>query len=489
MPEGNRLSTPMVRALYRSGLGAAAVAVALGAMMADLPHGSSQATANGEVRTISFYNVHNKETLEITFKKNGRYIPSAMKKINYFMRDWRQNTPTRMDPKLIDLIWELRQDLGAKAPTHLISGYRSPKTNSMLRRIGRKVARRSMHIKGQAADVYFPDVPLVRLRNSALVRETGGVGYYPRSGKHGFVHVDTGTVRHWPRLSKTKLASIFRKNKTKHNARDKTKGPIYLTQRNRAGKKGAGTSQGLRIANAVPLPRPKPNAIARVPLPKQAPVTAPAAPQTVVAQAQPQPAAPKITPPTVTFAALSPAPAPMPAPAPAPAAVAAPVEPQQPAARPRLVFFPLAILRRNQEQQAYSATAEEQPVQAEKAVAFRGTMTDLTQASLVPQLNAAAARRVTRQFSAAELARIGRQVVNRNVKGNLLMSLHARPVPNSSDKSAPLNVAQVKIDLRGPSFTTAVEDVAEATANAAANEPVDPAGEQPVSIPTGLSLR
>ena len=465
--------------------------------MTDLPYWSSQATANGEVRTIAFYNVHNKETLEITYKKNGRYIPSALKKINYIMRDWRQNTPTRMDPKLIDLIWELRQELGTKKPTHLISGYRSPKTNSMLRRIGRKVARRSMHIKGQAADLYFPDVPLVRIRNSALVREVGGVGYYPRSGKHGFVHVDTGTVRHWPRLSKTKLAKIFRNRKvaTKHNARDTTKGPIYLTQRNRSGAKSAGALNGLRIANGAPLPRPKPNAIATTPPVEQPPVPAtapaPVVPQTVVADAKP--AAPKVSPPTVTFAALSPAPAPMPAPEPAPAAVAAPIQPQeplqQPAARPRLVFFPLAILRRNQEQQAYAAPTEEQPLPAEKTVAFRGTMTDIATASLVPQGSNAAARPATRQFTSAELARIGRQVVNRNYKGNLLMSLHARPVPNTSDKSAPLNVAQAKIDLRGPSFSTAVEDVEESTANAAVVEPVDPAGEEPVSIPSGLSLR
>lgn len=488
----------MVKALRRSGMAAAAIAVAFGVWMADLPHWSSEATANGEVRTIAFYNVHNKETLEVTYKKNGRYIPSAMKKINYIMRDWRQNTPTRMDPKLIDLIWELRQELGTKKPTHLISGYRSAKTNNMLRRIGRKVARRSMHVKGQAADLYFPDVPLVKVRNSALVREIGGVGYYPRSGKHGFVHVDTGTVRHWPRLSKTKLAKIFRNRKvaTKHNARDTSKGPIYLTQRNRSGAKSAGARKALRIANGAPLPRPKPNAIARKPEPVQPPVPAPApvVPQTVVAEAKP--AAPKVSPPTVTFAALSPAPAPAPtpapAPAPAPAAVASltPPQQQQPAAaaRPRLVFFPLAILRRNQEQQAYAAPAEEQPVPAEKTVPFRGTMTDIATASLVPQNNAVA-RQATRQFTAAELARIGRQVVNRNYKGNLLMSLHARPVPNTSDKSAPLNVAQAKIDLRGPSFSTAVEDVEKSTANAAAAEPVDPAGEQPVSIPSGLSLR
>jgi len=176
----------------------------------------SNAVARGDDRTISLRGVHTKDTLTITYKRDGQYDQAALEKINYFMRDWRAKQPTKMDPALIDLLWELHKELGSKKPIHLISGYRSSKTNTMLRRIGRGVARRSMHIKGQAADVFFPDVPIKKLRESALLRERGGVGYYPRSGKHGFVHVDTGRVRHWPRMSPTRLAALFRKNKTKH---------------------------------------------------------------------------------------------------------------------------------------------------------------------------------------------------------------------------------------------------------------------------------
>ena len=175
--------------------------------------------AAGETRQISLYQVHTKETLTVTYKKNGRYIPSAMKKLNHILRDWRRNATTRMDPKTIDLMWELHADLGSKKPIHIISGYRSAKTNAMLKRIGRGVARRSRHIKGQAIDMYFPDVPTSRVRNSALVRKIGGVGYYPRSGKSGFVHIDSGNVRHWPRVSKARMAKIFRDYKKTVGAR------------------------------------------------------------------------------------------------------------------------------------------------------------------------------------------------------------------------------------------------------------------------------
>ena len=189
-------------------------AIALGSSL--IYAAMSNAVARGENRTISLRGVHTKDTLTITYKHGGQYDQAALEKINYFMRDWRTKQPTKMDPALIDLLWELHQELGSKKPIHLISGFRSSKTNAMLKRIGRGVARRSMHIKGQAADVFFPDVPIKKLRESALLRERGGVGYYPRSGKHGFVHVDTGRVRHWPRMSPTRLAALFRNNKTKH---------------------------------------------------------------------------------------------------------------------------------------------------------------------------------------------------------------------------------------------------------------------------------
>ena len=163
--------------------------------------------AGGETRTLSLYQVHTKESLTITYKVNGRYIPSALKKINYLLRDWRRNEVIRIDPKTIDLMWELHADLGSTRPVHIVSGYRSPRTNAFLKRIGRNVARKSQHMSGKAIDMFFPDISTEKLRNSALVRQVGGVGYY---GRTGFVHIDSGNVRHWPRISSSQMAKIFR---------------------------------------------------------------------------------------------------------------------------------------------------------------------------------------------------------------------------------------------------------------------------------------
>lgn len=170
-------------------------------------------------RSLSFYNVNTKESTTITYKKDGEFLSEGMKQINHAMRDWRRDLPTKMDPELIDTIWEIYQDVGATKPIHLISGYRSRKTNERLRRRRGGQARKSQHILGKAADIHFPDVPVKRLRNSALVRQVGGVGYYPRSGIP-FVHVDTGRVRNWPRLPRQELAALFPTGKTKYLPKD-----------------------------------------------------------------------------------------------------------------------------------------------------------------------------------------------------------------------------------------------------------------------------
>ncbi|MGH6819907.1 MAG: YcbK family protein, partial [Methylocella sp.] len=117
-----------------------------------------------------------------------------------------------IDPKTIDLVWELHADLDSKVPVNIVSGYRSAKTNSALKRMGRNVAKKSQHIQGRAIDIFFPDVPTLRMRNSALVRKVGGVGYYRASGgPTGFLHVDSGRVRHWgPGIDAREMAAIFR---------------------------------------------------------------------------------------------------------------------------------------------------------------------------------------------------------------------------------------------------------------------------------------
>jgi uncharacterized protein YcbK (DUF882 family) len=161
------------------------------------------------------FNIHTKDTITVTFKRNGMYVPEGLQQLNHFMRDWRRDMQIKMDPALIDLIWELHEELGSKEPVHLICGYRSSGTNEMLRRTVGGQARNSRHVTGQAADLMFPDVPLKQLRYSALIRERGGVGYYPASGLP-FVHVDTGNVRHWPRVPRIELAILFPKGHSLH---------------------------------------------------------------------------------------------------------------------------------------------------------------------------------------------------------------------------------------------------------------------------------
>ncbi len=174
--------------------------------------GLAPVIAGGETRTISLYHIHTGESLTITYMKDGHYVPSAMKQINYLLRDWRKNSTITIDPRTIDLVWELHEDLGSHAPVRIVCGYRSPATNAMLHRIGRHVARESQHMHGKAIDFYLTDVPTQKIRNVALVRQRGGVGYYRSAGgPTGFLHVDSGHVRHWgPYISPSQMAQIFR---------------------------------------------------------------------------------------------------------------------------------------------------------------------------------------------------------------------------------------------------------------------------------------
>lgn len=171
--------------------------------------------AAGESRTIWLYHIHTKETISILYKKDGKYVPEALKKINWFLRDWRKNEATEMDPKTIDIVWEMHNELGSQQPVHIISGYRSRGTNDMLRKTRGGQASQSQHITGKAIDVHFPDIPIRQLRYSAMIRERGGVGYYPTSALP-FVHVDTGRVRSWPRMTHDELALLFPRGQSKY---------------------------------------------------------------------------------------------------------------------------------------------------------------------------------------------------------------------------------------------------------------------------------
>ncbi|WP_260599353.1 DUF882 domain-containing protein [Sphingomonas endolithica] len=169
---------------------------ALGGMAAMMPFPAMAAT--GEWR-LAIRNVHNNETVDAVFARNGRFVPQGLAELNHGLRDWRTGEVTQMDRQLLGLLVRLREklDLGGCNKIELISGYRSPHTNAALRARGGAntgVASTSQHMLGKATDIVVPGVTLDKLRGAALALGGGGVGYYPRDG---FVHVDTGRVRQW----------------------------------------------------------------------------------------------------------------------------------------------------------------------------------------------------------------------------------------------------------------------------------------------------
>ena len=188
--------------------------------------GLQHAKALGDTRTISLHHVHTGENLTITYKKNGNYDQDALNKINWIMRDWRKNQAIKMDPQEIDLLWEVHQEVGAREPINIICGYRSPDTNTMLRRRSKGVARFSQHTLGKAIDFFIPGVPLDKLRATAMRLQGGGVGYYPASGSP-FVHLDVGNVRAWPRMTREQLVKLFPDGRTVHIPSDGKPLPGY----------------------------------------------------------------------------------------------------------------------------------------------------------------------------------------------------------------------------------------------------------------------
>jgi uncharacterized protein YcbK (DUF882 family) len=191
----------------------AAAAIALGLAASAAPSATQNAVANGDTRSLSFFHVHTGETATITYLRGGSYDSSALRDLNQLLRDWRNDQQTRMDPRLFDVLWEVQRAAGSRAPIEVLSAYRSPTTNAMLRRSSRGVAEHSQHTRGKAIDIHIKDVSLSRLRDAGMRLQRGGVGYYPRSN---FVHLDTASVRHWPRMSYQQLVGLFPDGRTVH---------------------------------------------------------------------------------------------------------------------------------------------------------------------------------------------------------------------------------------------------------------------------------
>lgn len=156
---------------------------------------NARANIAGGFRQLSLDNLHTNEKITLAYADGEQYIPAAILRLNHFLRDHYSGVVGHMDPTLFDLVNKIRLSLNTDVPVQVISGYRDPHTNERLRNTrGGGVAKRSLHMVGQAMDIRLQGVPLDELRDAAKALALGGVGYYP---KDQFVHVDTGRVRSW----------------------------------------------------------------------------------------------------------------------------------------------------------------------------------------------------------------------------------------------------------------------------------------------------
>ena len=156
----------------------------------------SQGTTVADERALSFYHTHTRQHLDVIYWKDGEYVGAALDDINEFLSDFRTGDIAEIDPTLLDLIYDVRESLGGEGTYHIISAYRSSKTNEMLRNRSASsgVAKKSQHVLGKAIDVRLEGVRTAQLRDAAIRLQRGGVGYYKQSD---FVHMDTGRVRRW----------------------------------------------------------------------------------------------------------------------------------------------------------------------------------------------------------------------------------------------------------------------------------------------------
>lgn len=193
-------------------------------LCAIVPSSTETAIANGDTRTLHLYHAHTGESIDATYRVDGHYDTAVLEKLNWFLRDWRRNEETNMDPRLFDAVWESYREAGAQDRIVVLCGYRSPQTNAMLRRRSRSVAQHSQHMLGKAMDTTMPGMSMEKLREVAMRLQMGGVGYYPSSN---FVHIDVGGVRAWPRMSYDQLVRLFPDGKTVHIAADGRTLPGY----------------------------------------------------------------------------------------------------------------------------------------------------------------------------------------------------------------------------------------------------------------------
>jgi uncharacterized protein YcbK (DUF882 family) len=152
-------------------------------------------TTQAQDHLLLLYNTHTGERLDIVYRRGDQYIPGALAKLDYFLRDHRTGDVRHFDPRLYDILADLTASVGHPGgEIDIVCGYRTPSTNESLRAHTSGVAKNSLHIQAEAIDLRIPGVDTLLLRRAALALRRGGVGYYPHSD---FIHVDTGRVRQW----------------------------------------------------------------------------------------------------------------------------------------------------------------------------------------------------------------------------------------------------------------------------------------------------
>lgn len=178
----------------RSFMKVMAGAFVMGLMPHRLLAGTRQPIYKGKERLLDLYNLHTGESLKAVYCVDGGYVPDVLNEVNYLFRDYRAGEIKPISTRLLDVLYGMKHRLETDGPFHIISGYRTPKTNALLRKRSKGVAKKSLHMEGKAVDIRLPGCELKALRRAAIQMKMGGVGYYPKSC---FVHVDVGEVRYW----------------------------------------------------------------------------------------------------------------------------------------------------------------------------------------------------------------------------------------------------------------------------------------------------
>ena len=188
-------SAPMLGRRGFLNLGLAALAAATVPPLLLSPATAEAAPLLGaSTRRLALHNINTGERFDEVYWANGAYRPDALRKLDVLLRDHRAQQICRTDPRLFDVLWQVRERLDSDEAYQVICGYRSRKTNALARRRKRGVAKESYHTRGMAVDVILPERGLKAVAQQAMALEAGGVGFYPRSN---FVHMDVGPVRSW----------------------------------------------------------------------------------------------------------------------------------------------------------------------------------------------------------------------------------------------------------------------------------------------------